>query len=62
MKKKILQIYSLIFCVFALFSSIKLMYEIIDSFKLLHEDIILILVIAIHIGAVFLILSGKLKD
>ncbi len=65
MKKDFLRVYSLIFCAFAVFSSIKCMFDLITNTFTFERDwdiYILIIIIAIHIGSLLLMFSGRLKD
>lgn len=64
MKKKFLKIYSLVFIIFMFFSSVKCMFDLIDSVFVFDSEwiiYVIIFIFAIHIGTLLLIFSGRLK-
>ena len=61
MKQDFLRIYAIVFGAFAFFSSVKCMYDLIESIFSFDSYIILLFIIAVHIGSLLLIFSGRLK-
>ena len=61
-KKDLLSIYALIFGIFMFFSSVKCMFDLLHNIPFIPEPLLITGVIALHIGTLLLILSGRLKD
>lgn len=64
LKDDLWRIYVLVFLAFVFFSSCKCMFDLLTEIPFLHRmgGILLVPIIALHIGSGLLILSGRLKD
>ena len=62
LKNDLWRIYALVFLAFVFFSSVKCMYDLLSNIPFLPDEILLIGIIALHIGSFLLITSGRLKD
>ena len=65
MKKDLLRVYAIIFGAFMFLSSVYVMFKLISGISFIPErfdSILIMAIIALHIGSCLLMLSGRLKD
>ncbi len=62
LKKDLLRMYVLVFLAFVFFSSCKCMFDLLKNIPFIPDIVLILCIIALHIGTFLLITSGRLKD
>lgn len=63
LKKDLLRIYVIIFCIFMFSSSVGVMFFLLrEIIPFIPEPLLITGIVALHIGTLLLIFSGRLKD